>query len=111
MFKIKSTNHTSQNGTVETLSSSARVPDAYGGDANAQQAPPPRVELLLVCFSCEASDSVPFASSLGVSFATYIFKVDTVPFVLACPREDPALKVPNAQMGSLTKTYFKVSNL
>lgn len=71
----------------------------------------PRVELLLVCFSCEASDSVPFASSLGVSFATYIFKVDTVPFVLACPREDPALKVPNAQMGSLTKTYFKVSNL
>lgn len=56
MFKIKSTNHTSQNNPIMIFPPfSTQIPDGYGGKTHPQLALTPVIKLLLISFSSKFS--------------------------------------------------------
>jgi hypothetical protein len=88
---------------------SSKISKAYNTPLQ-QLAPTPIIKLLLIFFFSELNNSVPFAFSLRIYFATYISKADMI-ILFSNFLGDPELKIPNLQMGSFPKAYFKASKL
>ena len=73
--------------------------------------PPSIIKLPLIFFSFpNFNNSIPFVFLRRGYFVTHISKTDKILLFSNIP-EGPELKIPNSQMGSFPKVYFKVSNL